>query len=97
MLVSFTGLCWQILDRKNAEIEEVKSHYRQKAKEMEECVAKLDKKGERFENFVAYKYSWKKNCYCETKICQIFNQTGVRYIVLVLWPHVFMNLYFEKS
>ncbi|XP_064613051.1 centrosomal protein of 112 kDa-like [Liolophura sinensis] len=34
----------KILDRKNAEIEEVKSHYRQKAKEMEECVTKLDKK-----------------------------------------------------
>ncbi len=35
----------QILDRKNAEIEELKVHYRNKAKEMEDSTSKLEKKG----------------------------------------------------
>ncbi|XP_069117359.1 centrosomal protein of 112 kDa-like isoform X2 [Argopecten irradians] len=34
----------KILDRKNAEIEELKSHYRSKAKELEETISKMEKK-----------------------------------------------------
>ena len=37
-------LIFQILDRKNAEIEDVKTQYRAKAKEMEDTVNKLEKK-----------------------------------------------------
>jgi len=37
----------QILDRKNSEIEELKSHYKSKEKEYEENKRKLEKKGER--------------------------------------------------
>ena len=35
----------QILDRKNSEIEDVKSHYRSKTKELEETITKLERKG----------------------------------------------------
>jgi hypothetical protein len=35
----------QILDRKNSEIEDVKSHYRTKTKDLEETITKLDRKG----------------------------------------------------
>jgi len=38
-------LCVQILDRKNSEIEDVKSHYRSKTKELEETITKLERKG----------------------------------------------------
>lgn len=37
----------QILDRKNGEIEEMKSLYRAKQKESEEVIRKLEKKGEK--------------------------------------------------
>ena len=37
-------LILQILDRKNAEIEELKSNYRSKAKELEETISKMDRK-----------------------------------------------------
>ncbi len=37
----------KILDRKNGEIEEMKSLYRAKQKESEEMIRKLEKKGER--------------------------------------------------
>lgn len=43
----FTLCSLQILDRKNGEIEELKSTYRAKQKELEEMVRKLEKKGER--------------------------------------------------
>ena len=35
----------QILERKNQEIEDVKSHYRAKVKEQDDCCAKLERKG----------------------------------------------------
>ncbi|XP_021353692.1 centrosomal protein of 112 kDa-like isoform X2 [Mizuhopecten yessoensis] len=38
------GAVQKILDRKNAEIEELKSHYRSKAKELEETISKMEKK-----------------------------------------------------
>ncbi|CAG11426.1 unnamed protein product [Tetraodon nigroviridis] len=38
----------KILDRKNGEIEEIKSTYRAKQKESEEVIVKLEKKGERW-------------------------------------------------
>lgn len=34
----------QILDRKNSEIEDVKGHYRNKIKELEEIITKLERK-----------------------------------------------------
>lgn len=37
----------QILDRKNGELDELKTMYRAKQKESEESVSKLEKKGER--------------------------------------------------
>ena len=37
----------QILDRKNMELEEVKSHYRNKITEMEAAAKKQERKGER--------------------------------------------------
>lgn len=37
----------QILDRKNGEIEEMKSLHRTKQKELEEVIRKLEKKGEK--------------------------------------------------
>lgn len=37
----------QILDRKNGEIEEMKSMYRAKQKDSEEMIRRLEKKGER--------------------------------------------------
>lgn len=42
------AVCLQILDRKNGEIEEIKSTYRAKQKESEEVIVKLEKKGERW-------------------------------------------------
>ena len=36
---------FQILDRKNTEIDELKTHYRNKGKEHDENCAKLEKKG----------------------------------------------------
>ena len=36
---------FQILDRKNAEIEELKVHYRNKLREQEENMTKTEKKG----------------------------------------------------
>ena len=48
-LIDFSGtyICVvvQILDRKNSEIEDVKSHYRSKMKELEETITKLERKG----------------------------------------------------
>ena len=35
----------QILERKNVELEELKAHYRNKSKEQDENVAKLERKG----------------------------------------------------
>lgn len=40
-------MLWQILDRKNGEIEEMKSLYRAKQKESEEVIRKLEKKSEK--------------------------------------------------
>lgn len=37
----------QILDRKNGEIDEMKSLYRAKQKESEEVIRKLERKGEK--------------------------------------------------
>ena len=38
-------IIFQILDRKNTEIDELKTHYRNKGKEHDENCAKLEKKG----------------------------------------------------
>ena len=40
----------QILDRKNMELEEVKSHYRNKITEMEAAAKKQERKGEERSN-----------------------------------------------
>ena len=40
----------QILDRKNMELEEVKSHYRNKITEMEATAKKQERKGEERSN-----------------------------------------------
>ena len=37
----------KILDRKNSEIEELKTHFRKKTKEFEDTIHKLERKSER--------------------------------------------------
>ena len=56
LIVELHSILFQILDRKNAEIEDVKTQYRAKAKEMEDTVNKLEKKSKMFLCFKLAEY-----------------------------------------